>query len=116
MIIKFLYKARRTPPDGHKSVGIGLLVHGLRDHVENNQTGSRAPRILYSFQKIRRSSAQVRSYGATVRVFGSDDRRFRNNKRLVQQTASEKDLNQNRRRIHNIVKIIIIIILYKGLV
>lgn len=91
----FVSTARRPSTHGNRSAGAGLVVHRLRDHVENNQTGGRSPRIFHPVQKVRRPVAAVRPprVAAALRVFGSDHGgRFRNSEQRVQQTAAEEKL------------------------
>lgn len=52
--------ARRPAPDGDQPLGARLVVHRLRGHVENHQTGGRPPGIFHSVQTVRRPVADVR--------------------------------------------------------
>jgi len=61
-------KARRSPTDSDKLAGAGLVVYRLRDHVENNQTGDRPPRVFHPVKEIRRPIAILRSPATALRV------------------------------------------------
>lgn len=67
-------KAGRSPTDSHQPTGSGFVVHRLRDHVENNQTGGRPPRVFHPVEEVRRPTFALRSPPATaLRVIGPDD-------------------------------------------
>jgi len=100
VVLKMLYlcfvrKARRSPSDGYQPTGAGLVVHRLRDHVENNKTGGRPPRVFHPVKEVRRPIAALRSPPATaLRVIGpDDDGRLWDPEQRVQQTSAEEDLN-----------------------
>lgn len=96
MCFRLRREARRPPPDDDRTAGAGLVVHRLRDHVQDHQTGDGSPGIFDIVQEVRRPAAG-RAFAlraAALRVFGPDDgRRFRNPQQRVQQEDVEKDLN-----------------------